>query len=509
MTPASRPSLKPPEAIPPLSRAETDHGRAEKRALLRGASVALGGFLVRPLSRVPLLILIGRLYGEAAFGRYVFAVGVFEALAAFARLGLKDTLFRFLAESPVDREGVLVDALVLSGGLALAAAVVVAIGAPLIGMAVGQPDLWAALASLAPVLPIFVLTDILLAATRAQRAVGYEVVARSLVEPAVLTLGVLLLGVTGMKGGLLAAYAVAQISALTVAVVGVARRYEWARRPRPDGSRIRRFAALSAPTGLADCMNLGFTAIGVVSVGHFLGAGALGVYGMAQNFETALSKIRQAFDMVVVPAASHWIACRSDGVVDQLRSVGRWILSAQLPLLGIFLLAGDLLLGLLGKGFSEGAAILSLLAVAAVIDGTANLAQVPLFLTRPTLHFLIALATLALHAGLSWVLVPRLGLVGTGFSMAAAWGMAGALRQLAVRRLLGRWLVDASLLKPAAAFFAGLVAAWAAMVLLPPTTSSRVTACLLFLSVYSALLVALEADLRRRLKAIAGRLPRR
>lgn len=466
----------------------------------------MGGFLVRPLSRVPLLLIIGRLYGTTAFGRYVFAVGVFEAVAAFARLGLKDTLFRFMAESPDDPENVLVDALALGVGLSLLAATVVMSAAPAIGMMVGQPDLWRALGTLAPVLPVFVATDILLAATRAQRAVGYEVAARSLVEPAVLTLGVLTLGLMGLKGGLLAAYTVAQLSALTVAVVGVSRRYNWDRRPRLDWTRMRRIGAQSAPTGLADCMNLGFAAIGVLSIGHFLGAAALGVYGMALNLETALSKIRQAFDMVVVPAASQWIAHRSDGVVDQLRSVGRWILSAQLPGLGVCLLVGDLILGLLGKGFSAGWAILVWLAVAAVIDGTANLAQVPLFLTRPKLHFLIALATLAIHAGLSWILVPRLGLAGTGVSMALAYGVAGTLRQLAVRRLLDRWLVDVSLVKPMAAFGLGLLAAYGAMRTLPQEPNWRWLCCGVFFAVYTVVLGGLEGDLRRRVAAaVAGR----
>ena len=58
----------------------------------------------------------------------------------------------------------------------------------------GSADLWAALRALAPLLPVFVLTDILLAASRAQRTVGYEVAARSVVEPALLTLSAAGLG---------------------------------------------------------------------------------------------------------------------------------------------------------------------------------------------------------------------------------------------------------------------------------------------------------------------------
>jgi O-antigen/teichoic acid export membrane protein len=336
------------------------------------------------------------------------------------------------------------------------------------------------------------------------------VAARSLVEPALLTLGAGGLAWLGLKGGLLAAYLVAQLATLGVAVFGVARLYPLREIPRPNWSRMRRIAAQSAPTGLADCMNLAFLATGVVAVGHFLGDARLGIYGMAQNLETALSKIRQAFDMVVVPMVSQWMTDRSDGIVDQLRGVGRWILSAQLPVFVVILLLGDRLLGLLGKSFSSGAAVLSLLALAAVVDGTANLAQVPLFLRRPRLNSAIAAGMLATHIGLSFVLVPRLGLVGAGVSMAVAVTVAGLLRQLEIRRLFGRWLVNPALLKPIAAAAVGFAAAKLIAFIAPPNALWRGVSVAAFLVGYGLLLLAMEPDLRRRMSALTlGKLFRR
>ncbi|MEO6338612.1 MAG: oligosaccharide flippase family protein, partial [Caulobacteraceae bacterium] len=248
----------------------------------------MAGFLIRPLSRVPFLFIIGRIYGETAFGRLVFAVGVFEAAAAFARLGVRDNLFRFLAEASEDHEGVIVDCLALAGGLAVLTALVLAAGATLAPAYFGSADLWGAVRALAPLLPVFVLTDVMLAASRAQRTVGYEVAARSVVEPALLTLGAAALGLLGRPSGLLEAYTVAQLASFGIAVLGVARRYRWREFQWPRWSRMRRYAAISLPTGLADCMNLGFLTTGVVAVGQFSGPAALGVYGMAQNLETAL-----------------------------------------------------------------------------------------------------------------------------------------------------------------------------------------------------------------------------
>jgi O-antigen/teichoic acid export membrane protein len=141
--------------------------RSDFHLILRNTSLAMAGFLFRPLSRVPFLFIVARLYGEAAFGRYVFAVGVFEALAAAARLGLRDTLFRFMAEDGQEPNGVLVDCLVVGAGLAALVALVVTLGSPVFGR-LGASELWPSLRALAPLLPFYVLTDILLAATRAQ-----------------------------------------------------------------------------------------------------------------------------------------------------------------------------------------------------------------------------------------------------------------------------------------------------------------------------------------------------
>ena len=463
----------------------------------------MAGFLVRPLSRVPFLFIIGRIYGEAAFGRLVFAVGVFEAAAAFARLGVKDTLFRFLAERAEDQEGVIVDCLALTAGLGVLTALALAAGASLAPIYFGSADLWAALRALAPLLPVFVLTDVLLAASRAQRTVGYEVAARSIVEPALLTLGAAALGLLGRPSGLLEAYTIAQLSSFGIAVLGVARRYRWGGIKPPRWSRMRAYAAISFPTGLADCMNLAFLTTGVVAVGQFSGPAALGVYGMAQNLETALSKIRQAFDMIVVPTVGRRLNDQGPELVDQLRDIGRWILNAQLPIFMLFLLFGDLILGLFGKDFASGAAVLAGLALVAVIDGTLNLAQVPLYLKRPRTNSLIAFTGLSTHIAMSWLLVPRFGPVGAAISMTIAVTLAGGLRQYATRRLLGRWLIDVRMLKPIVAAAAGFAAAKAIAVCGAPTLATRLIGGVGFLVVYGLTVTALDADLRRRLLTAA------
>jgi len=463
----------------------------------------MAGFLVRPLSRVPFLFIVGRMYGDAAFGRLVFAVGLFEAAAAFARLGVRDTLFRFLAENADDPQGAIVDAAVLTTGLAVLTSAAVVAGTLLVPADLGSAELWSALRAIAPLLPVFVLTDVLLAATRSERAVVYEVTARSLVEPALVTLGAAALGAMGRASGLLEAYAVAQVAALTVAVVGVGRLLSWRRLSWPNWARMRRYAASSAPTGFADCMNLAFLATGTVAVGHFGGPAAVGVYGMALNLETALSKIRQAFDMIVVPVVSQSLAQRSAEVTAQLRDIGRWVLNAQLPVLAIFVLFGDLLLGLFGRDFAAGGTVLAWLGLAAVIDGALNLAQVPLYLQRPKTNFLIALLALALHAALSCVLVPRFGAVGAGISMSATLALAGIMRQAAARRLLGQWLVDLRMLRPVVAAGIGFGIAALIAALVERSIGGRLIGGAGFLVAYAVVAIALDADLRRRLTATA------
>jgi O-antigen/teichoic acid export membrane protein len=486
------------EANPALSDALQD-----RKTIFRGAGLALAGFLVRPLSRIPFLFIVGRIYGASEFGRYVFAVALFEAIAAFCRLGLKDTLFRFLAEHPDDQEEVLVEALVVGISLAVACAVVTAIGAPMIGTLLHKETLWRTLGFLAPALPVFVATDLLFAAARYHRAVSYEVVGRSLIEPLMVTLGALALGLMGVGArGLVFAYMGAQLTSLGVAILGVARRYHWkGGLPSPDRGRIASIAARSAPTGFADCIGLAFNATGAALVGNLVGDAALGVYGMAQNLETALSKVRQAFDMIVVPVVSQGFTEKgADYVVDQLRLIGRSILTAQLPLLAAFLLFGPDILGLFGKSFPSGATVLVLLALAAVIDGVGNLAQVPLFLSRPKVNLAIAGLALSLNLGLGFLLIPRFGAAGMGVAICCALVLTASLRQILVARRFGRSILDPALWRPIASVVAAGAAAELLMRFGPHFGAKPLVAALLLAAIYFGLVFATDPVLRKRLQ---------
>lgn len=477
-----------------------DDTRADRRTIFRGAGLAMAGFLVRPLARLPFLIIVGRIYGTEAFGRSVFAIGVFEALAAFCRLGLKDNLFRFLAQRPDAHREVLAEALLAGGGLAALVAVAVAVAAPMIGAALHTAPLWRMLAFLIPVLPVFVATDLLFAAVRFHRIVGYEVVGRSIVEPLTITAGALAFGLAGFGArGLLIAYMIAQGLTLAVAATGVVRRFSWSTRPGPlDWARARAMVARSLPTGVADCVGLGFNTVGIFLTGNLLGDAALGVYGMALNLETGLSKVRQAFDMIVVPVVSRGLAERGENyVVDQLRMITRSLLSAQLPLLAIVALFGADILGLFGRGFRTGAVLLGLMALAAVIDGAVNLAQVPLFMSRPKTNLAIAVGALAVNLGLGLWLIPRIGVAGGGVALAAALAAAGLARQLFVRRVFGRSLLTPALWRPVAATLGAAATAMAMLRLLPNQPLARGVAAAGLVVSYFGLLALVDGGMRR------------
>lgn len=479
----------------------TSDAAGDRKAILRGAGLAMGGFLIRPMSRVPFLFIVGRIYGESEFGRYVFAVGLFEALAALCRLGLKDNLFRFLAEHPADPEQVLVEALVIAASLSAICALLVWIAAPLLGGALHAQPLWRMLGFLIPALPVFVATDLLFAAARFHRAVGYEVVGRSIIEPLMITTGAWAFGAAGIGApGLLIAYIAAQVVALAVSGFGVSRCYAWSRPiAAPDITRMRTFALRSAPTGFSDCIGLGFNAAGIVLIGNLLGEAALGVFGMAQNLETALSKVRQAFDMIVVPVVSRGFAEQGEAyVIDQLRTIARYILTAQLPLLAISLVFGADIMGLFGESFRAGAPLLALLALAAVIDGVINLAQVPLFLSRPKINLGIAAAALGLNLSLGAFLTPRLGSVGVGVAIVAALTAAALARQVLVKRLFGRSLLTPLFWRPIGAV-AGATAAAALILRFEPNTLRAHAAAAAGLAVgYLGLLGLFDPQLRRR-----------
>src|SRR5262245_51365776 len=179
-------------------------------------------------SRVPFLFIAGQLYGASRYGEYVLATAVIESAAVVGTFGFKLTLFRFLHDTKESAEDVVRHVLTLTLGLAFTLAVILWAAAAPLAQVFNTPGAGPKIAFLACFIPAIVLPDSLLAATWAKRVVHFDVLARSIVEPAITTtLSYVLFRLGFPDMGLPIAYAVAFSCAAITATISFARLYSW------------------------------------------------------------------------------------------------------------------------------------------------------------------------------------------------------------------------------------------------------------------------------------------
>ena len=96
----------------------------------------------------------------------------------------------------------------------------------------------------------------------------------------------------------------------------------------------------------------------------------IGIFVASVEISGGMRKVRQAFDPMFTP-----IIARQSAVQDRLAmqesfaQLGRWVLAAQLPLMGVLCLAGGIGLDIFGPKFRGGELWVALLAIAQMPPG--------------------------------------------------------------------------------------------------------------------------------------------
>jgi O-antigen/teichoic acid export membrane protein len=175
---------------------------------------------------------------------------------------------------------------------------------------------------------------------------------------------------------------------------------------------------------------------------------------------------------------------------------GRWILSAQLPLVGALLLASGLILSLYGPGFRQGALWLALLGLAHGANSFAGLVETLIMIERPGLNLFNASVTIVVQLVTGVLLIPLLGVTGAALAMCAGFTIQGVLRFAEVRHVFGWSWPWSSLRRPLTAFFIALIPA--AGVRLAAASigdlAAELIAGVLFLGLYAAAWRVLGAE---------------
>ncbi len=221
----------------------------------------------------------------------------------------------------------------------------------------------------------------------------------------------------------------------------------------------------SAPIAIYSLLNMLIMRMDVLLLG-FMGPsvgvslGTIGIFVAAVEVAGGMRKVRQAFDPMFTPIIARQSALQNQPAMEEsFAQLGRWVLAAQLPLMGVLCLAGGIGLDLFGPGFRSGATWVALLALAHATNSFVGLAETVIMIQRPKLNLINSAATVALQLGASLLLIPWLGATGAALGMVLAYVTQGVLRYLELR-ILFRWHWPwRALARPVLAFGCALVPA--------------------------------------------------
>jgi O-antigen/teichoic acid export membrane protein len=174
----------------------------------------------------------------------------------------------------------------------------------------------------------------------------------------------------------------------------------------PDLGTAWRTAVRNVPVAAADVVEWASRRIDLAVLGAFVPASFVGIYYAAQQVATLPAKLKTSFEPVLGPAIVRRLAVDDRaGIARQVRQVTYWIIAAQLGIALALGIPGRAVMGLVGKDFTGGTAMLGFLLAAEVIAAMAVVSEAALIYIARTQNMIISLIMLAIEAGLAAALI--------------------------------------------------------------------------------------------------------
>jgi O-antigen/teichoic acid export membrane protein len=320
---------------------------------------------------------------------------------------------------------------------------VLAVAAPVLDDGLGGGgELVTALRVLAVFLPIAAVYDAVTAATRGYQDMTPTVLVERIGRPLaqlVLVAGAVLAGSSAL---LVPAWSVPYLAALLAAGWSLhrLRRAHSAHTatlpaggPAPPAGVAGKgvageFWRYTGPRILANIAQIGLQRLDIVLVGVLRGPAEAAIYAAATRFLVVGQLGSQAVSLVVQPTLSELLARRDIAGTRALYQMSTaWLISLTWPLYLLSAVLAPQLVTLFGSGYTTGADVIVVLAVAMLLATGCGMVDMLLTMAGKTSWNLgNVLLALAVNIGLDLLLIPRYGVLGA----AVAWAVAIALNNL-------------------------------------------------------------------------------
>lgn len=409
---------------------------ADNRDLLISSAFAFAIRILGALSGFAATFFIARHLGAAESGYYFLAFSMVTIIAAFARVGLDNTILRFIASSPELAVNVMLKSLLLTFFVSSISAVVLYFSAPYLAVHLfSKPELASLLRYMSVgVVGLSILT-VFAMALQGLRRVTFSIFILNIGVNLFLVISLMNFTV-GAAENLARIYATASIS---MSVVGFFVFYIL--RPRASQISISWRSLLSScgPLWIVVFMSQMVEWSGQFMAGAYVDSEALAQLAVAQRTAILSSFILIAVNLVVAP---RFAKLYRDNDMVKLESLAiksvKLISLFALPVIGVMLVFPAFLMGLFGSEFSEGALLLQILAIGQFVNAITGSVGFLLMMSgheRDMRNVTLISGTLALL--LTWFLTAQFGIVGAAVGTAIAVATQNLLAVYFVKKRLG------------------------------------------------------------------------
>lgn len=426
--------------------------QGERAALVRSSSASLLGSAIVGVSQVAVLLVLARLSTQEATGTFAALTSVFLLSQAVARLGIPTTLVFFVSRAREPGLAQQVRRLTRLGSgpvlvaSAIIALVVVVLGTSvltLVGVESARTDI--PLAPMMIMLPAAAVLDCLLGSTQGMRQIRPTVLADQVIRPVLQLLLVTVVVVAGQPYLAATAWAIPYLPAAVLAGIWLVRAVgPKSGSPKPSTDlgqhvEVAEFWRYAMPRWGAGIVQMGLQRVDIILVAALSGITAAAVYTAATRFVVIGQTIQLSIGRVVSPRLSGALASGDTTRARMLyATTTTWLVLMVWPVfLGMALLA-EPLMATFGPGYSEGVAVVWILAAAMLLATGVGLADTVLIMGgRSSLGLMNQVAALAVMLLVDVALIPEYGVVGAAIGWAAGLTVRSLLPLTQNKKLLG------------------------------------------------------------------------
>ena len=410
---------------------------------MRGGAVAFGVKIVAAGSAFGMNVVIARELGADQAGLYFLAFTLVLTLAAISRLGLENTIVRFIASHHAAQEWPEIKqvfglALRWSLVASLLAAMLLWLWAEVLARDLfGRAEFTIVIRLMAPVIPLMALFTLHASALQGMKRIFQSQTTLSVVLPLSVALLVLLTQPSDARTAALL------LLAASAGALALGAWWWWRAVPTTEPAAV----AVDQRAILASCLPLLVVVASVqivtwssqIFLGIWADAADVAVFNAAQRTAILISLVLVAVNSIAAPKfAALYRLHQHDALRKTALQATRLMLGLALIPFALIQIGAEPILSLFGAEFTEGATVLRILALGQLVNVATGSVGFLLSMTgheRLLRNNVLVAAVVALGSAVA--LIPPFGLLGAAVATAAGLAVQNLLSVWQVRRVLG------------------------------------------------------------------------